>query len=99
VIHFEEAKDDSSEEFVCSACGKEIEGDFDFCPYCGAIFSEDIVCGKHRHAEADAEIAKSRLDDAGLHPVLCIREDRKREDMSSMNLTITVRSSIQVRLK
>jgi len=109
--------DDSSEEFVCSDCGKEVDKGDDFCPHCGAILTEGIFCDKHRHVEAsgvcvvcgvpccddcgsiadgmflcnqhadyeifegmvkvygthteaDAELAKSRLEDAGMHPAL-----------------------------
>lgn len=113
----DQTQNNSEEEFVCSDCGKEVKEDFEFCPHCGAILSENVFCDKHRrvkasavciicaipccdecgdmvdhlflcnhhadyeiyegmvkvygtHDEPDAEITKSRLDEAGLHPVL-----------------------------
>lgn len=112
-------QDNDDNDFVCSNCNNEIgEGD-DFCPHCGAIFAENVVCERHpeieasgacivcavpccdecgmlvndrflcnRHSsyeifegmvrvytsldEADTELAKGCLEEAGLHPVVLI---------------------------
>lgn len=114
---------DKQGDYICSNCGREIGEDDDFCPYCGAIFADEVLCDKHpfneatgvcvvcgvpccdacglamrkpgsevelflcnHHSEyeifegmvkvlatrdvAEAEIAKARLEEAGLHPAL-----------------------------
>ncbi len=45
-------QDNTEDEFVCSACGKEVIGDYDFCPHCGSILSEGVFCDKHQHVAA-----------------------------------------------
>jgi len=107
------------DDLVCSNCNNVIREDDDFCPHCGAIFADDVVCEKHpetgaegvcivcatacctecgetvggrflcnRHIsceivngmvrvcasinEDEVNQVKSRLEEAGLHPVLYI---------------------------
>ncbi|MBI3578809.1 MAG: DUF2007 domain-containing protein [Ignavibacteriales bacterium] len=46
-------KNSQQETFTCGKCGADIEKTFDFCPACGGVFVEHVVCVHHPHEEAE----------------------------------------------
>lgn len=41
------------EEFFCTECNSEVQSDFEYCPNCGSIFTEDVCCENHTDKEAE----------------------------------------------
>jgi hypothetical protein len=39
-------------DFVCSECNNDIRADDDFCPHCGAMLIDGVMCDLHRSAPA-----------------------------------------------
>ncbi|MCE1164021.1 MAG: DUF2007 domain-containing protein [Bacteroidetes bacterium] len=63
--------DDNS--FVCSECGGEISESDRICPHCGAVIEAtqaeenmEVETAAMFYSDVDAEIAKERLEEAGI---------------------------------
>ncbi|MDD5361470.1 MAG: DUF2007 domain-containing protein [Ignavibacteria bacterium] len=61
------------EILYCSECGKEVSGSDKTCPHCGVELEEtsgddnfNIVTAAMFYTDIDAEIAKERLEEAGI---------------------------------
>ncbi len=44
----------TNDELVCSHCHNDIIDTNEFCPSCGSLFKDSIVCENHRQREAEA---------------------------------------------
>jgi hypothetical protein len=61
------------EVLYCSECGKEVSGSDKVCPHCGVELEEtsednnfNVVTAAMFYTDIDAEIAKERLEEAGI---------------------------------
>lgn len=59
--------------YICSECGGDIKEDDKVCPHCGAALDDepgkddmDVETAAVFYSDVDAEIAKERLEEAGI---------------------------------
>ena len=45
--------DRQDSEFKCERCGSDVKDEDQFCPSCGAIFKEGLVCFRHNSTPAE----------------------------------------------